>query len=297
MATAAENRDHLNATLDSDDDEQVVQPRRVARQDGQGEFQRAAKIKLAPLWQKKVQDWFVLTESTFHRHQILDSRLRFDLVLPALADDTLEQLGGVLRLAGRVADPYQVLKERLVELYSPAVIDLMYQLIWGAELGGRRPSQMMESMLALLPEGEPDGLLFKAHFVSRLPTDIRDQVAIHFEAMESRQLAKLADGIWFARNSRTSGKPAAAVMTGGSSSTDDEQTELPVAAVQFKKKIRGRSGPASKPANKNKNKGGQQGGSSSQVTVCARHKKFGAEAWKCDDPSNCFLSSTVASGN
>ena len=36
-----------------------------------------------------------------------------------------------------------------------------------------RPSQLMEIMLALLPPREPDGMLFKTHFLNRLPVDIR----------------------------------------------------------------------------------------------------------------------------
>ena len=41
------------------------------------------KVKLQPFWPKDSESWFTLAKSTFNRHNVVDSRLRFDLVLPA----------------------------------------------------------------------------------------------------------------------------------------------------------------------------------------------------------------------
>ena len=38
------------------------------------------KVKLPPFWPKDPNSWFTLAESTFNRHNVVDSRLRFDLV-------------------------------------------------------------------------------------------------------------------------------------------------------------------------------------------------------------------------
>ena len=57
---------------------------------------------------------------------------------------------------------------------------------------------MMESMLALLPPGELDGLLFKTIFLARLPSKIRGHVAAQFGTLTSRQMGALADNLWFA---------------------------------------------------------------------------------------------------
>ena len=45
------------------------------------------KVKLPPFWPKDPNSWFTLAESTFKRHNVANSRLRFDLVLPALAEE------------------------------------------------------------------------------------------------------------------------------------------------------------------------------------------------------------------
>ena len=44
------------------------------------------KVKLPPFWPKDPNSWFTLAESTFNRHDMVDSRLHFYLVLPALPE-------------------------------------------------------------------------------------------------------------------------------------------------------------------------------------------------------------------
>ena len=56
----------------------------------------AAQIKFPALWTKDVRSWFTLLESTFNRYGIVDSRLRFDLVLPALPEEAIEQIRSLL---------------------------------------------------------------------------------------------------------------------------------------------------------------------------------------------------------
>ena len=47
------------------------------------------KVKLPPFWTKDTRSWFTLAESTFNRSHVADTRLRFDLVLPALPEQVL----------------------------------------------------------------------------------------------------------------------------------------------------------------------------------------------------------------
>ena len=134
------------------------------------------KVKLPPFWTRDSRSWFTLAESTFNRSGLADTRLRFDLVLPALPEEVIEQVRGILHAINNIADPYRALKVRLLDLFTPKPLDLCQKIIHGCELGDRRPSQLMETMLALLPPGEPDGMLFKTHFINRLPGDIRNHV-------------------------------------------------------------------------------------------------------------------------
>ena len=111
------------------------------------------KVKLLSFWTKDTCSWFTLAESTFNRSGIADPQLHFDLVLPALPEEVIQQLRGILHAVNDIADPYRALKIRLLDLFTPKPLDQCQKIINGGDLGNRRPSQLMEDMLALLPPG------------------------------------------------------------------------------------------------------------------------------------------------
>ena len=51
-------------------------------------------MKLPPFWAKDPLSWFTLVESTFNRLDLVDSRLHFDLILPALLEEVIERSVG-----------------------------------------------------------------------------------------------------------------------------------------------------------------------------------------------------------
>ena len=108
-----------------------------------------AKVRLPPFWTKDTHSWFTLAESTFNCSEVADPRLHFNLVLPELPEEVIEQIRGTLH----AADPYRALKIQLLDLFTPKPLDQCQKIIHSSELGDRRPSQLMESMLALLPQG------------------------------------------------------------------------------------------------------------------------------------------------
>lgn len=269
---------HQQHVLDSDDDADVQSPRQArsslnpaARPYVQ---QQPVKIKLADFWKKDVISWFALAESTFRRYGVRDKQFMFDLVLPSLPDDALEHVKSVLRAAYTSADPYVLLKERLIQLYSPDDLDLTYKILNTSELGDRKPSQLMESMLALLPTGETDGLLFKGIFLSRLPVDIRDNVSTQWRAMDSRALAAYADTLWTAR--RIQAGTVIAPLAAG-----DELEDLvdSVAALNVQKQSE------KKPRYFKKKAGDKKDGKAR--FHCFKHHTFGKKARACSDPANC----------
>ena len=73
--------------------------------------------------------------------------LRFDLVLPALPEEVIEQIRGILHAVDNIADPYRALKIQLLDLFTPKPLDQCQKIIHGGKLGDRRHSQLMESTL------------------------------------------------------------------------------------------------------------------------------------------------------
>ena len=172
------------------------------------------KVKLPPFWPKDPASWFTLAESTFNRHNVVNSRLRFDLVLPALPEDVIEQIRQVLRTVDHLDRPYVDLKARLLRLLTPKRADMCLKLINGGELSDRRPTQLIETMLALLPPGADENILFKTLYVTKLPREVRSHVLALGMHLDSREMAVLADNLWCSLTERHSGAKAHHVAAG-----------------------------------------------------------------------------------
>ena len=48
-----------------------------------------------------------------------------------------------------------------MELLTPGILDKCTGILWGAELDGRRPMELLEVMMAALPPDEPASNIFK----------------------------------------------------------------------------------------------------------------------------------------
>ena len=187
----------------------------------------------------------------------------FDHVMAVLPQNLLPALRDLLPTIQEQNDPYELLKQRLVQSFGPTTWQLCNKLIDHPGLGDSRPSQLMNEMQALLPAGEPAGLLFQAMYLRRLPLSMREQLgARKFE--NSRELAAVADLLWDARNAGVSGvaPPVAIVEVDGVSTTRGPP---------------GRSGRRSgaRP---------HQAPASDGPGLCRLHAKWGAEAHRCIQP-------------
>ena len=192
------------------------------------------KVKLPPFWPKDPASWFTLAESIFNRHNVVDSRLRFDLVLPALPEEAIEQIRGVLRTVDHLDRPYVDLKARLLRLLTPKPADMCLKLINGGELSDRRPTQLIETMLALLPPGADENILFKTLYVTKLPREVRSHVLAHGMHLDSREMADLADDLWCGMNECHSGSKSHHVAAAVHEDGDKLEEAVAVLKVQPK---------------------------------------------------------------
>ena len=254
------------------------------------------RITLTPFWTRDPMAWFRLAEANFHRQGVTDSNLKFDLVLPALPEEAVEQIRHVLRDSHTFVDPYDVLKTELVRQYTPNVLEQLNGILFAPELGGQSPSQLMNKLLALLPATEPPGLLFKQIFILRLPLDIQDQVAKKIEQVEPRELAAYADTRWYVRNAK---KPAVAAAVQSAEEAIEELTGT-LAAMPSSGRGKHKRGPRGRGSRGGR--GGRGGGAAKQpagdrsVYICLRHCQYGDGAFHCDDPSNCKYQGNGAAG-
>jgi hypothetical protein len=118
-------------------------------------------VKLPEFWTADPNTWFSQAEASFCCSNVTASYTKYDHVLMKLPCDAYEQL------KARRTDSYA--KTRWRQVF--ALIDL-------PALGDRRPSHLMDEMLALLPTGSnKDDSMFLGLFLRKLPTTIRDHLA------------------------------------------------------------------------------------------------------------------------
>lgn len=227
------------------------------------------RVKLGPFWPNKARTWFTLAESTFQQYYVVESRMRFNLVLPSLSEEMLDRVRAVVDYPDQLADPYAALRGRLLEVFEPDIWENYSRILHFREIGDQKPSQVMDGMLALLPPGDEAGGLFKAIFLARLPSDMRDHVQQRAQELTCQQLAAAADHIWQSRNAKRGGF-LAAVPT---QEKEVDNLADTLAAVGLKKKF------FKQPKKKGKD--------ISDPTLCWKHARFGQKAHECADKASC----------
>jgi len=182
----------------------------------------------------------------------------YDCVLVALPVTTLKSIRDVVRTADNAADPYEQIKQRLLNSFAPSTWQLVYKIIHHPQLGDMRPSQLMDSMMALLPPDEPPGLLFQGLFLERLPAEMRDILSAG-EFDSTRELAEQADKIWDARQARGE----TAIINAVREKSPGRRGR------QFRRHSPGRRDRDSTPGNNN---------------LCYYHRNYGKKAHQCRPP-------------
>ena len=97
--------------------------------------------------------------------------------------------GLIMGSAASSATPFEDLKDKLVSSYTLSCWQKVSWLIHHPGLGDRRPTALMDTMLALLPEDKTLGSLFLGLFLERLPREFKNL----------SEMALYADSLWDAR--------------------------------------------------------------------------------------------------
>ena len=160
------------------------------------------RVILPDFWVAEPRLWFRRAEAIFRSEGVSASQQKYDHILARLPNDvlvTVLDLVDSLEDTATATNPYKQLRDRLVSAFSPSKWHLANRLLQHPSLGDQKPSVLMDKMLALLPAGEPAGVLFQSLFLNRLPEHIRDHlVAQDFTTI--RDMAAHADRLWAARN-------------------------------------------------------------------------------------------------
>ncbi len=168
--------------------------------------------------------------------------------------------GLIMGSAASSETPYEDLKAKLVSSYTLSRWQKVSKLIHHPGLGDRRPTALMDAMLALLPEDEKPGCLFQGLFLERLPVEMRDHL-VSRDFKNPSDMALYADSLWDARKAIPTDHLLAAASTSSSSPS------------------RGRAQDRRSPS---PNRRSQTPGPSN--SWCYFHKSFGPAANNCRPP-------------
>ena len=163
---------------------------------------RAPLVKLPEFWDASPAAWFAHTESQFDLYGVNDDNRRYHHVVAALPASVATRIVGLLSQPP-AGDKYAALKFQLLYNFSLSDAERADELFALNGLGARRPSQLMEHMLALLGDHAP-GFLFIQLFLRQLPVAVRTALA-GVPTGDLRAFAREADKFYIAQRSSGSG--------------------------------------------------------------------------------------------
>ncbi len=136
----------------------------------------AVGVKIPPFWEEDPEAWFGQAEAQFHLRKVKDSTTKFYHIISMLPHKVAVSVKDLTRKPP-ASEPYETLKFRLLQAYSMTESQKAAALIRHPPLGDRRPSQLLDTMLALLPDDHQPCFFFKYLFMEKLPKDLRGQLA------------------------------------------------------------------------------------------------------------------------
>jgi hypothetical protein len=115
-------------------------------------------------------------------------RRRFDLLLAVMPEKILDQ---VMEMVDNIPEdfPYDTLKTSLLEARTLSKLEILYKSM---PLDGRKPFQMLASMLAYCPAGMEQIIMFQFLFLQWLPVTLWTLLG----EQETGDIRRLADRLW-----------------------------------------------------------------------------------------------------
>ena len=126
----------------------------------------------------------------------MSSQEKWDYVLPKLPSDVLNDISDVVdSLMDDTPNPYELVKNRLLETYTPTWWQLVRQLMTFPQVAGVCHTTLMNQLLSLLPPGDHLKTMFLMLVLDRLPPNISAQLTAR-SFRHPQDTASYVDQIW-----------------------------------------------------------------------------------------------------
>ena len=155
-----------------------------------------APVKLLPFDSKQPKRWFQQTDAIFRRSHVVSSQEKWDYVLPKMPTDILNDISNVVdSFTDDTPNLYELVKNHLLETYTPTCWQLARQLMSFPHVSGVCPTTLINQLLSLLPEGDHPETMFLLLFLDCLLPYISSQLTSR-TFLHPRDMAAYADHIW-----------------------------------------------------------------------------------------------------
>ena len=161
----------------------------------------AVYSRLPPFWPANANAWFLQAEAQFTLRGITQDATKHAHIVASLDERTASKVADLLATSAAADDKYATLKKRLMERFQLSEQERARRLLELRGLGDRKPSELMEEVLALLQD-EPFSFVIKEIFLQQLSPIVRAQLANTDFTTDPRQAATYADRLWFAAGQR-----------------------------------------------------------------------------------------------
>ena len=152
-------------------------------------------IKLPTFWTTSPRTWFAQAEAQFAIRNITSQETMYYHLVASLDTATANRALSILT-SPPVVEQYNTLKTFLLSAFSLTDEERAMAILNMTNIGDKKPSELMDEMLALLGDHKPC-FLFKHIFLSQLPDTVRIPLASS-TTQDYRTLAQEADRLLIA---------------------------------------------------------------------------------------------------
>lgn len=234
-------------------------------------------IRTTPFWKTRPELWFSQLEAQFETSGIVNENTKFPYVIQSLDESSLGEIADLL-VSPRTANAYSRLKERLIGSYSDSEEKRLRSLIHEADLGDKKPSQLLRYMKEL-SQGKISDSVLKSLWLQRLPRQVQAILTASDQDLES--LSRLADKIVDVTLTSAVSEIRA---PSPNRSLEIKLTEIVGLLRKLDSRITSHFADRSRSRQRDHSKDFRARSKSRSTNVCWYHRKFGEKAHACIPP-------------
>lgn len=248
----------------------------------------AVTISIPPFKSNDPYLWFTRLEHYFLANHVTSQTTKFGYASSILPDEVAEQVRETL-INPDPANPYDVLKQKVIKIASLSDQKAIDQLLSNISLGDRTPSQLKRDMCNILGDRRVDPKIFYQLWLRRLPHNIQQILAFGDEDVEIDKLAEIADRMY----ERMSPQVTSVLENSSEERIKALERKIDVLTSQLMTMNCERRSSNSYRRRRSRSRSIRR--YALQQNICWYHQKYGVQAKRCTQP--CAFQQHRSSGN